>query len=655
MGLTIGDFPNLMSEWDYDKNQPIDPLTVPFKSNRKFFWKCKLGHTWQTSPEYRVISNTKCPFCSGKKVLAGFNDLAFVYPETLNEWDYEKNAVPPNDILFTSHKSFWWKCRFGHQFQQTIQQRISVSNKCPICFNRRGRGAKLDKNILGDCYPDLLKDWDYEKNIFSPYEISFNSKRKVWWKCPKNHSYQMSVQKRAVRGFGCPVCSNHQILKGYNDLATIRPDLVDEWHSKKNGSLTPYSIGAGSNRKVWWICSKGHEWEARICDRAISNNNCPVCSIRRCTSFPEQAIYFYCLSIFSDTQNRYKKIFSNGMELDVFIPCLSLGIEFDGRVYHKSDSQHLRELKKYEICKENHIKLIRIKEKQGIQWSDTADEIFYINKTHHYGELESLLKPLLLSIVRGSILDNKENLLNKIESMKIDFKNDRSAILGYLNNVNNNLALERPDVAELWDYDKNFPLIPNMFSTGSNESVWWICPVCKKSSKTTINSKTSNVYLCCPRCAAFERGKTFTKNIVNKVGSMEETNAKMAADFDYSKNGNLTPKLITANCNKEVWWRCHKCGYEWSMSPNRRKNSGCPHCSGRVAMPGVDDLLTLKPDIAKEWDYEKNTLLPSQVKPGSGIKVWWKCSICGHEWKTEVRYREHIGCKRCFINNKIPE
>ena len=40
--------------------------------------------------------------------------------------------------------------------------------------------------------------------------------------------------------------------------------LAKEWHPTKNSSLTPKDVTAGSNKKVWWQCSRGHEWEAGI-------------------------------------------------------------------------------------------------------------------------------------------------------------------------------------------------------------------------------------------------------------------------------------------------------------------------------------------------------------------------------------------------------
>jgi hypothetical protein len=62
-------------------------------------------------------------------------------------------------------------------------------------------------------------------------------------------------------------------------LLRNNPELAKEWHPTKNGSLTPADLTPGSNKRVWWICTKGHEWKATI---SISNRGrgCPYCAGR---------------------------------------------------------------------------------------------------------------------------------------------------------------------------------------------------------------------------------------------------------------------------------------------------------------------------------------------------------------------------------------
>ena len=144
---------------------------------------------------------------------------------------------------------------------------------------------------------------------------------------------------------------------------------------------------------------------------------------------------------------------------------------------------------------------------------------------------------------------------------------------------------------------------------------------------------------------------TAAKTAIN--GSLAEKSEILLKQWDYDSNGDLSPYEIPLNYSFKVDWKCDKCGYRWASSPNSRvrvdKVSGCPHCTGRVAMPGVDDLETLYPDIAKEWDYQKNKdTLPSQVKPHSNRKYYWICPQCGKSYETYPGNRVNgSGCPDC--------
>ena len=92
-------------------------------------------------------------------------------------------------------------------------------------------------------------------------------------------------------------------------------------------------------------------------------------------------------------------------------------------------------------------------------------------------------------------------------------------------------------------------------------------------------------------------------------------NAQLMAEWDWEKNKplGLSPNELVMGCGKKAWWKCAS-GHEWQASIANRaiRNTGCPYCSGRKAISGINDLETLHPDIAKEWNTEKNgDLLPS--------------------------------------------
>lgn len=126
---------------------------------------------------------------------------------------------------------------------------------------------------------ELIGQWDSGCNgDLTPADISYGSGRKVWWRCEKGHAWQATVKDRTMLSSGCPYCANRQILPGFNDLATLRPDLAEQWDREKNGDLTPESVSAGANRKVWWRCGNGHSWEALIRSRTSQDSGCPYCT-----------------------------------------------------------------------------------------------------------------------------------------------------------------------------------------------------------------------------------------------------------------------------------------------------------------------------------------------------------------------------------------
>lgn len=66
---------------------------------------------------------------------------------------------------------------------------------------------------------------------------------------------------------------------------------------------------------------------------------------------------------------------------------------------------------------------------------------------------------------------------------------------------------------------------------------------------------------------------------------------------------------------------------------------------------GVNDLMTVAPKVAEEWDYERNApLTPEDVTKGSSKRFWWKCKTCGHHWEASVNSRTSkngSGCPKC--------
>ena len=109
----------------------------------------------------------------------------------------------------------------------------------------------------------LVQEWNYEKNEMTPSEVNFKSSRKVWWICSEGHEWEAEINDRRL-GQGCPVCINKRIVTGINDLASVHPELLEEWDTVKNKGISPEKIGYRTDRKVWWICPKGHSYKTSV-------------------------------------------------------------------------------------------------------------------------------------------------------------------------------------------------------------------------------------------------------------------------------------------------------------------------------------------------------------------------------------------------------
>ena len=644
-------FPKIAQEWHPTKNGNLKPTQISKGSNKKFWWRCtKCRHEWEARVADRTRDLTGCPACANKILIQGFNDLATKFPKVAAEWHPTKNGnLTPKDVKATSNKKVWWICPHKHEYEQAIMLRTSRGSGCPFCA---GQKVWPGYNDLATTHPMVAKEWHPTKNgNLTPNKVIAGSKRKIWWLCPAEHEYEQSLIKRTSRDYSCPICSGHKALAGYNDFATKYPQQAREWHPTKNGMLKPSDVTFGSGKKVWWKCPIGHEYQASMHDRGTGGTNCPICSARNFTSFPEQAVFYYVKQVFPDTCSRYKKIFGTSMEFDIYVPSAKIAIEYDGVNWHRTEDEHKRELKKYTLCQKHNVLLIRVKEISKQTWDNVADKVYYLKKVRRtdFSQLENTIFCILKDINTHS---GKKSLSNKID---INVLRDKNKIQEYLCTIENSLEKERPDVAVKWNYSKNGNLKPNMFSVSSNEKVWWKCPDCGHEWESSINSMTREGRYGCAICAKDHARETFAKRVVKKLGSLADTMPNLAKEWHPTKNGTLTPHDIVVGRNKSVWWLCPKCGHEWQASPNNRKKGiGCPCCSGRVPKTGINDLQTKFPKIAKEWCYEKNTpLTPKDVLPGSGKKVWWKCSNCGYIWQIEV-HRKVKGSK-CPCCHGLPQ
>ena len=527
--------PSLIKEWDYEKNIDVSPFDITAGSDRKVWWKCpRCGQSWFAVVHSRVKGHG-CPFCSHQKTIKGKNDLVTIRPDVMLLWDYDKNVdLDPTDYFPGSGKKVWWKCSQGHSWQATISN-VAKGHSCPFCA---GIVAIPGENDLLTKCPDLAKE--IATKDVDPLTISYKSGTVLLWKCQKcGFEWEAPVSHRSNGYSNCPHCKS---------ISYLRPDLLDYWDYELNQAkdLDPNVISLGSTKRANWKCKKcGYQWESTIANMN-KGRGCPNCNSS--TSFPEQAVFYYVHSVYVDALNRYK---INSHEFDIFIPSQSAAIEYDGYLYHKN--KIIKERSKDLFCRENGIRLIRIRE-AGLEDTGLAVNIFRENNS----DTQDLNRCITLALGDLGIRDTI-----------VDVVKDEIAILSQYSRAikENSFASRQPALLEDWDYDKNGKVDPFAVSEYSKVVVNWRCHNCQHEWKASVSAR------------AMGKGKcVYCNSVANKTPALLE-------EWDYKENDllGIYPDIVSHSSSKKVWWKCKR-GHTWKTGiANRYRGTGCPVCAGIVA------------------------------------------------------------------------
>jgi len=492
--------PLLLQEWDYEKNS-IAPKDISFGSAYKANWKCSIcGNCWPAAIYSRAKGGRCCPECAKtkrgktktKSTINKFRSIVETHPALLDEWDYEKNNITPDQITHGSHKKVWWKCSKGHEWQAIIPNRLKGYG-CPYCS---GRYAITGINDLQTMFPDIAEEWHPTKNENTkPSEVLPQSNIAYWWLGKCGHEWKSNPYNRTKNKQGCPYCAGQKVLAGFNDLATTNPEMLKEWDYSKNDVL-PTMVSAGSARKIWWLCPLGHSYKSALYSKCKNTHSgCPICEKENKSSFPEQALFYYVKKAFPDAINSDRSAI--GMELDIYIPSINTAIEYDGNVWHQNNK--LEETKN-SLCKENNIQLIRVREK-GLPLYENCICIIRENVTTNESLCETVKKVLLL--------------LN-IYDLDIDIVRDTANIYSnyIINRKEKSLLSEYPEIAKEWHPTKNGNLTPDQFAPNSNKKAWWLCSAGHEWC-SVISSRTSKKKHGCPKCKSAKQGERSRKRVLN--------------------------------------------------------------------------------------------------------------------------------------------
>jgi hypothetical protein len=208
----VSGYPDLVQQWDHERNGSLSPETVSAGAGRPIWWRCPRGsdHVWRAKPNNRT-RGAGCPFCANHRV-SSTNNLSVCFPRIAAEWHPSKNGrTSPRDVLAGSSRVCFWQCskRPEHEWRAGVRDRTRGHSACPYCTHRR-----VSRDVsLAQCHPALAAEWDPDGNgTLSPADVTLGSSRVVWWRCASKpeHRWQASVANRVLRASGCPSCARRR-------------------------------------------------------------------------------------------------------------------------------------------------------------------------------------------------------------------------------------------------------------------------------------------------------------------------------------------------------------------------------------------------------------------------------------------------------------
>lgn len=202
-------FPEPAKEWHPTKNGDLNPRgLLPF-SNKKVWWKCsECKHEWKAFVYNRTCYSRGCPACANQ-VVTDKNNLAIMFSEVAKDWDFDKNKMGPENVVFGSNKKVWWKChKCRHSWKTVIRSRTVGNHGCSIC--NRGPVSKRSQkwldalNIPNEYREFSIKNLGIKVDAYNPetntvYEFLGD----YWHGNPNNSKYPMEeINSHNKKSFG---------------------------------------------------------------------------------------------------------------------------------------------------------------------------------------------------------------------------------------------------------------------------------------------------------------------------------------------------------------------------------------------------------------------------------------------------------------------
>ena len=571
----VSDNPKLMKEWDFQKNS-INPNKVTLFSSKKRWWICENGydnHSYESVVADKYRDQSGCPYCSNRKVLKGFNDLATTRKDLLLDWDFDNNSKTPYEITAGSSYPANWVCHVcGYKWKAAVSSR-SKGNGCKECAKKKRvetannlrvkrRGSFVKK------YPELLLDYDYETNP-SPDTLTSGSKQPIKWICHVcGKRWNAPLYSRCAGGQGCPDCAkalfkesiNRVNLNKIGSLADKCTELLLEWDYSRNDE-DPSKLPYTSHKQVWWKCSKcGRKWKNTIRNRTIFKQGC-ICGAGKRISKKVRESYLAKNGSLRDNypvvlkEWDYEKNADIGLTPDNVSPfsqqkvhwhCPKCGHEWEQIIAQKTAGMSL--------CP-NCTRESKTSFPEQTIFFYLKQCTFAQNRAKVYGfEVDIFLPKFNIGVEYDGMRFHKEKKLS------YDQRKDAE------------LLSKGIKVIRVKEYKGAKP--NDKYCVNANNYV--------NSLNEVISMLTSDLGFAIDVDVKRDEQRIYEQYIsIPKTNSLTNKYPEIAKEWNYDKNGNIKPEMISYGSKKEFWWKCSKCGAEFIAAVQLRtsgKGGHCPNC-----------------------------------------------------------------------------
>lgn len=591
----------------HDINPNIKVLGSYIKALEPVLCECEIcGYQWPGIP-INLLRGEGCGNCAGhlKKTTAGFvEEIKRLNPSVQIIGDY-----------INSKTEIACRCLVcGHEWNP-VPSSLLKGHGCKFCAEK-ANGKKRRKST--EQFLAKLRMRNPDVQILEEY---IDSKTPIRCRCSCGNDNWYASPGNLLRGSLCKECAGRrsaELQKGHS-----RPNVNKKTHeafvaecSAKNTTVQVIGIYSGADNKIETQCKRcGHIWNP-VAQSLLRGSGCSKCQRKMQTSFAEQAIFFYVKKRYPESVNGYKKGFGRS-ELDIFIPELQVGIEYDGRKWHKNKENI--EKRKYVVCKELGIKLIRVRERRIKASAEICDCIIHsaYGDTKKYSSLDQCIQDLF-RILDISVDVNCDR--DRIEIQEQYFKLIEAQSLGIL----------FPELVGEWHQPSNGNITPFMVKPKSNVSYFWECPDC------------GDIYPAPPA------------NRIKGTGCASCAGVKKLTHEEFERRVHQNhPNLILLgkyqNSTERVRCECMTCGHTWDATPHSiTTGKGCKKCWNKVMAEQkrkpeeafLEQVKLKHPRITVLGKYEN-----------SHTEIQCRCEACGHEWSPIAQSLiSGYGCGNCASN-----